>query len=39
MKTWLDNSFLNSQSFYELPNHKSILQLRNYGKRGGFQFI
>ena len=32
---WLDESSLTSQSLYELPNYKSIHQIRNYGKGGG----
>ena len=32
---WFNDSILNSQSLYELPNYKSIHQVRNYGKGGG----
>ena len=35
-ETWLDESSLTSQSLYELPHYKSIHQIRNYGKGGGF---
>ena len=31
-ETWLDDSFLNSQSLHELINYKSIHQVRNYRK-------
>ena len=34
-ETWLDDSFLESQSLYELPNYKSVHQVRNNGKGGG----
>ena len=34
-KIWLDESLLTSQSLYELPNNKSIHQIKNYGKGGG----
>ena len=34
-ETWLDESSLTSQSLYELPNYKSIHQIRNYGKGDG----
>ena len=38
LETWLDESSLTSQSLYELPNYKSIYQIRNYGKGVGFLF-
>ena len=35
-ETWLyDDTLATSRSLYELPNYKSIHQVRNYSKRGG----
>ena len=35
-ETWLDGETLStSRSLYELPNYKSIHQVRNYSKGGG----